>query len=275
MLNNFSKYWGGTNLKGALERVKEYNDQGIAVSLSYLPMTQEDQKGISHDIEEYEKMLDAITSQKLNCDVTIKLNQFGIYGSEKLAQDSIEPIIKKAQELGSFVWVDMEKDATVASTVNIYKNLHKKYTNMGLCLQAYLKRTEQDVLDVTSSPSSIRLVKGFYKADDFKTWDEVTANYNKVMELVLSKAVKPAIATHDLILQQKAKEIIKRENLINAELQMFAGVRDELAVALVKEGYKVRLYLPYGNLFTYFGKGLKTFDNWRNFQRFIGVKHIQ
>ena len=273
MFYSLSKRYGGINIKGIVKRVKKYNSRGIAISVAYLPIKQENSLEIDKHIKEYTQILDIIYKNKLDCDITIHLNQFGIYGGVGLAKKSIEPILQKATETNNFVWIDMGEGA-IDESIEVFKQSWKNYKNIGLCLQAYLKRTRADLEQVLKNKVPVRLVKGYYKADDFKTWDEVTQNYASLMEILLSKSSHGGIATHDLDLIEKTKNLINNK-LHNMEFHMFCGVRDKLAISLVKQGYRVRLYMFYGNLFTYFLNGFSTFDNSRNIQRFFGFKKIR
>ena len=259
------------DLSQALQQVEEYNKQGILCSLSYLPVIKTSSGQIMREVEEYGRILEKISQKKLNCDITVKMHQLGIYGREGLAEAAVERIVYLAKQYGVFVWVDMERPDTVDATVEIFRVLAQKHDNLGICLQAYLKRSERDMRLFLSRSVPIRLVKGFYRQHDFKSWQEVSENYERLMGEILRKSVKPAIATHDLRLIEKAKEIVKSEGIKNAEFQFFSGVRDDLARQLVKEGYRVRIYIPYGNLWRFLWRGLRTFDLFHQVERMLGL----
>lgn len=150
----------------------------------------------------------------------------------------------------------------------------KKGKNTGICLQACLKRTENDLKSLLEENAAIRLVKGFYSNYNIPRWNDVTKNYLKLMKILLLKCPKPAVATHDLELIDEAKKLIKKYNLKNAELQFFRGVREELALELADEGYNVRIYVTYGNTVMFLLKGIPTFDKLRNLQRFLYFRKI-
>ena len=267
-------YSPGSSLSKALRIVKRYNEKGISCSLSYLPIRKDKPSLINQDVATYHKMLNEISKHHLNSDVTLKLHPFGIYENYVLAKENVEKIVQEAKRLHKFVWIDMERTRTTDDTINMYIELRKKYNNVGICLQAYLKRTEGDMKHLLKEKATIRLVKGFYKDTQFKSWDEVSENYSKLMKYLLLYGIKPIIATHDLDLISEAKEIIRKHKIKNAEFQFFKGVRDKLVEELVKEGYKVRIYVPYGNIWRFILKGLPTFDKFRHIQRLLGFKKI-
>ncbi len=259
------------DLSHALQQVEKYNKQGISCSLSYLPVIKTGSNQIKREVEEYGRILEKISQNKLDCDITVKMHQLGIYGREGVAQAALDQIAFLAKQAGNFVWMDMERPDTVDATIEIFRVLSPKYENLGICLQAYLKRSERDMRLFLSRSVPIRLVKGFYHQHDFDSWQTVSDNYQQLMQEILRKSLKPAIATHDLRLIEKAREIIKSEGIKNAEFQFFNGVRDDLARRLVKEGYKVRIYIPYGNLWRFLWKGLRTFDLFHQIERMVGL----
>ena len=260
---------GGKELTNAIDHVKEYNSKGVHCSLSFLPVRANNEKIVDKNVKEYLKILDRIHKKKLDCDVTLKLHQFGAYVSKDLAEKAVTRIVKHANKRKIVVWIDMESNVTTDMTIEIFNNIYKKYKNAGICLQAYRKRTEEDMRDLLKKKVRMRLVKGFYHGCDFKTWDEVTRNYSKLMEYLLLHSKHPAIATHDLKLIAKAKRLIKKHKIKNAEFQFFKGVRDDLAEKLAKQGFNVRIYIPYGDIYQFIIKGILTFDISRHAQRLL------
>ena len=220
-------YSPGNSLPKAVSIIKNYNKKGISCSLSFLPIRKDSPDLVTQDVTEYHKMLKAISD--LNSDVTLKLHAFGIYSNYNTAKTCVTEIVKEAKKLNKFVWIDMEKEITVGDTIRLYTELRKKYNNIGICLQAYLKRTEEDMKHLLKRKAVIRLVKGFYNNTQFRSWSEVTDNYSKLMKYLLLHGTRPIVATHDLNLISEAKEIIKQNKIKNAEFQFFKGVRENLA----------------------------------------------
>lgn len=263
-----------TSLKKAVLVVKKLNSNGISASLSYLPVIARSEIEIVKNVRMYESMLNIIKQEKLDSDVTLKLHQFGVYKSLKRAKTAIAKIVDKAVMLNNFVWIDQERKITVEAAIEIFEEVNNQ-GNTGLCLQAYLDRTEADLKYILKQHVPIRLVKGFYKPYDFDSWDKVTQNYDKLLEPLIKDCLRPAIATHDLRLIKKAKALIaKYGKKETAELQFFKGVRDDLAKRLVEEGFKVRIYVPFGNVLKFLYKGMSTFDNYHHMQRFFGFKKL-
>jgi proline dehydrogenase len=257
------------NLSGALENVRTYNKQGMACSLSCLAVTVHSERLIKKEVGRYITTLKEISEHKLNADVTVKMHQLGIYVDEKIAYKAVEEIVMAAERYKNFVWIDMYLPDTVDVTIKIFLQLREKYQNVGICLQAYLERTENDLREILKEHCPLRLVKGFYKEHDFDRWDDVTKNYENLLSYMLTHSDRPAIATHDPEIIEKAKQAIRGSGSTNAEFQFFKLVRDDLARELVKEGYQVRIYIPFGNVWSFLLREGKTFNTSLNFKRLM------
>lgn len=255
----------------AIQIVEQWNREGIAGTLSWLPSVESAPAAVANEVAFHTRMLRAIRKHGLNCDVTVKSQLFGIYGNERLALNSIERIVAVARRYGVFVWMDMEQTATVDPTIRIFKALYRKWRHCGICLQAYLRRTATDLDELLESGVPIRLVKGFYRDHDIGPWGEVTRNYRCLMERVLWYSRYPAIATHDVDLVRRAACLIRRSGIENAEFQFFNGVRDDLARRLARDGFRVRIYVPFGDVWRFLWEGFTRFDLWHQAQRMIGV----
>jgi proline dehydrogenase len=264
-----------SSLGEAVGHIRRLNEQGVKASLSFLPVRKDGPEEVKAEAGTYRAMLAAIREHGLDADITLKLHQFGIYTDPKLAEKTVTDIVGRARKAKTFVWIDMERPGTVDATLKLYDRLHHLHGNAGICLQAYLKRTEQDLADMLRIRAPVRLVKGFYKGHDITDWPAVTLNYARLMEALLIKGHKPAIATHDLGLIEHAKELIRKHGVDDAELQFFSGVRDSLAPRLAREGFNIRVYLAYGSTWRFLLHGFRTFDNWRNLQRLLGVKTLR
>lgn len=259
-------------ISAAFAKIKWFNQRNVHTSLSYLPVEARSKKDILENEREYIRVLGQIAKEKLDSDVTLKLHQFGVRVNIEAMTASVERVVKEAKRLGNFVWIDMELPSTVDATLDVYEKLYKKYGNVGICIQAYLRRSESDLKRLLKNHVPVRLVKGFYKNSDFKHWRSVTENYSKLMELVLKESKRPCIATHDTHLIAKAKKIIQKHHLKNAELQCFNKIRDRAMVRLAAQGFKVRVYVPYGHLFAFLWKGRPTFDLKHGLERILHFK---
>lgn len=262
------------NLNKAINLTEKFNQNGIGTCISFLPVEKSSPQRIREDVLEYGSVLKIIHNRGLKSEVTVKLHQLGVLDDQQLARQATERIVKCARANNSFVWIDMERPSTVDITIDIFNELYAKFGNVGICLQSYLRRTPEDANKLLSRHVPIRLVKGFYLEHDINNWREVTRQFDALMEKVLQESSRPCIATHDFALIEKAKTLIRKYNLQNAEFQFFNGVRDETALELAKEGFDVMVYIPYGNIFRYLLKGLPTFDNLRHIQRLLRFRKI-
>lgn len=256
-------------LKHAVRAAKRLNQDGIGASISFFPRIRNTPKEVQEEVEEYSKILLLISEKNLNIDLTVKLPQFGILKDPKLTVKALTTLAERAKELKSFIWIDMERASLIGPTLKIFEELYKKYGNLGICLQAYQRRTKDDLVRVLKYRAPVRLVKGFYNDGDITDWAELTKNYLLLMKELLAKSSRPCIATHDLKIIAAAKREIKAGKLKNAEIQFFYCVRNQLARKLVREGFKVRIYIPYGHVLQYFRDGFGTFDHFRQFQRVL------
>jgi len=265
-------YLGGVSLDGAIEDVHEFNRSGVSCSLSYLPRVRHEDDAVQAEVREFRRAIEAIAAESLDADVTIKLQQLGIYEDIGLAESAVREIVATADEPGAFVWIDMELPDPVDATLEIHRRVSADHANAGICVQAYLKRTAADLERLLERRAVVRLVKGYYKEHDFSRWEEVTENYRRLMRRLIAESPRPAVATHDKRLIAEAREIRERAGADAMELQFFKGVRDELARELRREGENVRIYVPYGPVLGYVLDGAPTFDLWRQAQRLVGLR---
>lgn len=178
--------------------------------------------------------------------VSIKLTQFGLDLSEAICLRHVEPLVSKAQSLGTRVEIDMESTAYAARTLGIVEQLHRSYGSVRAVIQAYLHRSEADIRHLNSLGVPVRLCKGAYQEPEELAWQspaEIDANYLKLAKLLLDEGTYPAIASHDERMIAVARGYPKDK----FEYQMLYGVRRQLQARLVREGYRLRLYVPYGD----------------------------
>ena len=252
----------------ALERVAAYNEIGISCSLSYLPIRKHKDRNIKKDIREYLALFEEITSRNLDSDVTIKLMQFGVSEGHQFVKRELQDIFEAGAETGIRVWIDQGLAKYVDEVIS-FTHLHEP-GEVGVCLQACRKRTEKDIESVEGYP--IRFVKGFYNDYDIHPWSAVTENYKNLMDKVAEYSPFPCYAGHDYHNIDRAKHILKNRQ---GEIQFFAGVRDTLAPHLLREGFKVRIYVPYGNVGKFILRGLPEFDLPREIQRILHLPTIR
>jgi len=196
-------------------------------------------------------LVEAIRKDRVDANVSFKLTHLGLDISPLMAEENAETIIKKAVELKNFVWFDMEGSKHTENTLSIFSKLHAKYPETGIAIQSYLYRSAADVTKLIKENAAVRLVKGAYKESPdiaFPEKKDVDGNFSALMKRLLLSGAYTAIATHDEKLVNEAKNIAS-ENKIprdHFEFQMLLGIKRTLQSRLVEEGYKVRVYVPYG-----------------------------
>jgi proline dehydrogenase len=221
-----------------------------------------DEAGARRAAEGYLAVFDRIAQERLDANVSLKLTQLGLDLSEDLCLELLEKIVAHATSQGNFVRIDMEGSAYTQRTVEIAKRVRAKYTGVGTVMQAYLYRTEKDVQDLLATGCRLRLCKGAYKEPPdvaFPKKSDVDANYVKLMKTLLPSGIYHGIATHDPAMIEATKDFAREQNIKRDqfEFQMLYGIRADLQEKLVRDGFRVRVYIPYGvDWFPYFMRRL-------------------
>jgi proline dehydrogenase len=256
------RFVAGASLEEAVAAARELNRAGRLVSLDYLGESVADEGEARAAGETYAALFDRIAAEKVDANVSLKLTQLGLDLGEELCRELLERIIERAARNNNFVRIDMEGSAYTQRTVEVCKRARAKSPAVGTVLQSYLYRTEQDVRDLIGIGCRIRLCKGAYKepADvAFPKKTDVDANYIKLMKILLPSGIYHGIATHDPAMLAATKEFAAA-NGIRAdqfEFQMLYGIRTDLQERLVREGYRLRVYIPFGqDWFPYFMRRL-------------------
>ena len=203
----------------------------------------------------YVDLIERINNEKLDIEVSLKLTQIGLDFSYEKALELFKVIVQKAKEYNKNVFMDIEDSSYVDKTINFYKRIKEDYDNVGLCLQAYLYRTMDDVKAMIDINPWIRLVKGAYNEPDtiaFKKKKDVDANFFMIskyfLDLIQKRNIRIAFATHDLKLQEQIKKEAKIYDLPNkvVEFQMLYGIKEREQISLATQGYNVRTLISYG-----------------------------
>jgi len=256
------KFVAGEELEQALAAAKVCNDSGLKVSLDLLgeSVTNAEQARAAWD--SYLRIFDRIAEEKLEANVSLKLTQLGLDLDVTTCQELLESIVAHATGYGNFVRVDMEGSAYTQRTIDVVKRVRAKTTSVGIVMQSYLRRTEADARDLLALGCRIRLCKGAYKEPPtvaFPAKSDVDANYVKVMKLLLPSGIYHGIATHDPKMIQATEQFVAAKGIgkDQFEFQMLYGIRTDLQCELVKRGYNMRVYIPYGrDWFPYFMRRL-------------------
>ncbi len=252
------RFVAGDAIDDAIGAVRALNAGGIKATLDNLGEDSLDRAHALAAADENLLMLKRIAETGVDANISLKLTQLGLAFDEGLARESLIRIVEEAARLkNNFVRIDMEGSAWTQKTLDLFYSLHDKHPNMGIVLQAYLRRTEQDCRDAAARRARVRLCKGAYKEPAslaFPLKEEVNANYDKCAA-ILAKAPIPAIATHDDARIDAALKAFDAAGLVKTdyELQMLYGLRPKRWAELREKGHVVRVYVPYGtHWFPYF-----------------------
>lgn len=249
------RFMPGEEIEDALRAAEQSREEGLATVLTKLgeniTLEEEARAVAAH----YREVLEKVNARRLDCHVSVKLTQLGLDIDPELCFGNLTSIVEHARQLGNFVWVDIESSPYVDSTIALYKRVRAQYENVGLCLQAYLYRTERDLADLLAIPAAIRLVKGAYaepKEIAFQRKREVDENYLRLATHLLKSrnGRQPSgIATHDRAIIRKVQEMMASLHLPKraVEFQLLYGIQRDEQLRLAREGYKTRVLISYGS----------------------------
>ena len=246
-----SRFVAGDLLPDALAVGRRINGQGMFVTFDHLGenVTLVEEAAASREV--YLRTLDEIAVSRMRANVSIKLTQFGMDVSEQACRANVEQLVCRAADLGSFVRVDMESSVYTTRTLALVTQLHERYGSVGTVIQAYLYRSRADIEALCERGIRVRLCKGAYLEPEevaFRRKSEVDRNYIELMEILLTRGVYPAIATHDPRMIDATREFARRHDIPRNgfEFQMLYGIRRDLQRQLAAEDYRVRVYVPFG-----------------------------
>ena len=246
------RYIAGTDLADACRVVKRLNDEGKMATIDVLgeEITRpEEAVGIAR---EYDRVFATIDRQRLDSNVSVKLTALGLKLDYSLCRENLEAVVRHAARSANFVRIDMEDSSCTDDTLRMYRELRDRgYDNVGVVLQAYLRRTRADIEALAELRPNVRLCKGIYvepPAIAFQGFAEVRQNFARALDDLLSVGAYVGIATHDDWLIDEALRLVERHGRPRHEyeFQMLLGVREERGDALVRDGRRLRIYVPYG-----------------------------
>jgi proline dehydrogenase len=249
LLYRVAKRWiAGYSLEDAIRVAHDANNRKLRAILNRLGEHTPDEKLIEGYTEEYLKLLDRIQAEKIDGTISVKPSQIGLAANPTLYNSNLLRIVEKAEAYDDFVWIDMENSPYTEATLRTYREILPSHPQLGVCLQANMKRTESDLKDLIHRGGIIRLVKGAYPESRelaYKKRSDVDANYAKLMTTLFEGGGRFAIGTHDGKLIDKARELAKQQKR-DFEFQLLKGIRDDIKPTLIEEGYRVSEYIPYG-----------------------------
>ena len=248
----FSKrYIAGEKLEDAINLVKALNGKGIFATIDVLGEAIKNRDEASEDKKKCMEVLDAIKKNNLMSNLSIKPTQLGLGIDEDFAYQQVSELVWKSMGINNFIRLDMENSPYTDSTFRLYKRLREKYDNVGVVIQSYLKRSYNDVVELNELNTDYRLCKGIYIESAeiaFNDKQKVRNNFVKILEEILKAGNYVGIATHDEFLINEAYRLINELNIPKDkfEFQMLLGVREDLRDKINADGYKIRIYIPFG-----------------------------
>jgi len=245
------RFVAGLYLDQALEVCRSLNARGILASLDHLGERVGSEAEARASVDDYLRALERISIEKLQATVSIKLTQFGLDHSERLCAENVERLVEAARRLGGMIEVDMESHQYVDSTLRLVSSLHRRYGSVRAVIQAYLYRSERDLEELCQLGIPVRLCKGAYREPAsvaFPRKRDVNRNYRRLSEVLLTRGVYPALATHDPVMIDHAIRFAAASGRASDsfEFQMLYGIRRDLQEQLTSRGFRLRLYVPYG-----------------------------
>jgi proline dehydrogenase len=248
-----TRFVAGEDIEEAIATIRDINEKGCTASFDHLNESVANASETEDEVREYLNILSRIDDTGISSNVSIKLTQFGLEIDPELAYKNARRIVEDAARRGNFVRVDMEASHVTQVTIDVFKRLRSEFglNDVGIVLQSYLRRTFDDVQEMLKIPARIRICKGAYNEPPevaFPDKKDVDENYVRVMKTLLSSGVYHGIATHDPKMIEATIEHAQREGIGKEafEFQMLYGVRRDLQVQLAKDGYNMRVYVPYG-----------------------------
>ena len=255
MLFKISKRWiAGYSNTDAIAEARKSNQNGMSAIINYLGEANTERSQIDNSVSEYFTLLDLLKAKNVSGSISVKPTQIGLSVGYDICLENFTKISEKAKQSGHFMWIDIESSNFVEDTLSIYLEILRKNRDTGVAIQSYLRRSHSDLLHLMENSTNLRIVKGAYseeKNEAYQSNNEITQNFSALMKLVLKESSYKgivAIATHDSKLVDEALSLSTKgsERMKNLQFQLLKGVRDELKQQLVKKGYEVLEYMPYG-----------------------------
>jgi proline dehydrogenase len=248
-----TRFVAGDTIDETIPRIRQFNSENCTASFDHLNEAVGSAGEAEQEVVEYLNILAKIDEEHIRSNVSIKLTQFGLAVDPELAYRNARRVVEEAHRRGNFVRVDMEDSSVTQATIDIFKRLRSEFdvNTVGIVLQSYLYRTFADAEELVKLPARIRICKGAYNEPAevaFPDKKDVDANYVKVMQLLLGSGIYHGIATHDPKMIDATIDFATREGIGKEkyEFQMLYGVRRDLQRQLARNGFNMRIYVPYG-----------------------------
>jgi proline dehydrogenase len=245
------RYIAGPTIEDAIKAIQKFNSAGMLATVDLLGEEAESKEDALKAVSEYNYVLRVIHEMNLNSNISLKPTHLGLKIGQEFCYENIRTIVIEAKKYNNFVRIDMEDHTCTADSIEIYLRLRQEYTNVGLVVQAYLRRTITDINTLIKDYTNIRLCKGIYvepRKIAYKDKDIINDNFNYCLSKLLNNGCYVGIATHDEKLVWHALTLIDTLNLNKDqyEFQMLLGVSEELRQIIVSSGHRIRIYVPFG-----------------------------
>lgn len=256
------RFIAGEKIADAIGVIAELNRHGLVATFDHLGESTTAPAEALADVAEYERVLDLIAESGVQSNISVKLTQLGLDIDEDFCCRNVRRLVESAARRQNFVRLDMEDSTRTDATLRIFNRVFDEFQNVGIVLQAYLHRTERDVEAIIARGARIRLCKGAYHEPAGIAFSEKSAvdeNYLRLMRIMLRSGIRHAFATHDEHMIRETCQFASAEGIAPAafEFQMLYGIRRDLQLRLAREGYSVRIYVPYGQFwYPYFMRRL-------------------
>jgi proline dehydrogenase len=245
-----SRYIAGDSLDDACRVVTRLNGRGKMATVDVLGEDHQSAEQARTVVRDYDEVFDTIERQKLDSNVSVKLTALGLKVSYDVCLENIDAVVRHASESGNFVRIDMEDSSCTTETLGIYRALRARgYDNVGVVLQSRLRRTIRDIRDLADLKPNVRLCKGIYLEPPliaFEGYHEVRENFVSSLQILLRCGSYVGIATHDEWLLEQSLGLVSGLDRDEYEFQMLLGVRELRGDRLVREGHRLRIYVPFG-----------------------------
>ena len=250
----------GEKIDDAIRETRAANARGYDGILNLLGEHYREKDQVEDTVLEYQRVLEAIEKEKLRASVSIKPSQFGLEFGRAYCETKVLPLFDRIRAMGGFLWIDMEGSRFTDDTLGMYEDLHHRHHDVGVCLQANLRRTRKDLARLLEIGGKVRLTKGAYRESEetaYRRRADVDRSFGDLLKTLFERGDRFAVATHDGTFVEKAIKLARVHRRI-WEFQMLRGIREPLKRDLVTQGYRVAEYIPYGpNWLPYFIRRLR------------------
>ncbi|HET7616380.1 MAG TPA: proline dehydrogenase [Bacillales bacterium] len=245
------RFVAGASLNSAMTAIKGLNEQGFSVTIDHLGEFVDSEREANEMADHCIQAVEGIAKQNLDSQLSLKLTSMGLDIDRELCLRNMKRILEAGKENDVFITIDMEDEVHCEATLDVFKELKAEYDNVGTVVQAYLYRTVDDLQDLHPYHPNLRIVKGAYKESPevaFPSKKDVDKNFKNLITIHLLNGNYTAIATHDDEIIRFTKELVEKHGIPKDrfEFQMLYGIRIERQKEIIKEGYKMRIYVPYG-----------------------------